>query len=271
MRKDMIDEKERDDLVKFIYSREQPEGGFSFSEMTPSTLEDTYFALRLLEELDKCSVSKTTILYIRSLNINDIKIPKHFYQVTNIYRIADLPDKLKIVKDRIIFNNKIILNTLADLYYLVLTKEYLNMPITPIENERNILTLAQKRNVKSMEEYKQLVTIMKKLRISFQQKEYSQSIRASQNPDGGFGLVTNSTSFLEPTYHALHALKELDTTPKDTHECKRFVYSCMTRISGFGRQTVTVPSLEYSYYAIVSLKIIDMMKKSRLRRQNDVG
>ena len=259
--KDMITLKEQDSLVKFIYSREQTEGGFSFSKTTPPTLEDTYFALRLLEELDKCSVNKSTVSYIQSLNINDIKIPKHFYQITNIYRIANLSDKLKIVKDRIIFNNKIILNTLADLYYLVLTKENLNISIALTENEKNILTSAQKQNIKSMEEYKQFVTIMKKLHISFQQKEYSQRIKASQNSDGGFGLVQNSTSFLEPTYHALEALKELDTTPKNIHKCERFVYSCMTQVSGFGRQMITVPSLEYSYYAIVSLKIIDVMKK----------
>ena len=258
----MIDEKEQDKLVKFIYSREQTQGGFSFSKMAPPTLEDTYFALCLLEELDKCSVNKSTVSYIQSLNINDIKIPKHFYQITNIYRIANLSDKLKIIKDSIIFNNKILLNTLADLYYLVLTKENLNIPIALTDNEQNILTSAQKQNVKSMEEYKQLVTIMKKLHISFQQQDYVHRIIASQNPDGGFGLVQNSTSFLEPTYHALQALKELQINPKDIHECERFVYSCMTRISGFGRQTITVPSLEYSYYAIVSLKIIDKMKKA---------
>jgi len=258
----MIDEKEQDKLVKFIYSREQTQGGFSFSKMAPPTLEDTYFALCLLEELDKCSVNKSTVSYIQSLNINDIKIPKHFYQITNIYRIAGLPDKLKIVKNSIIFKNKIMLNTFADLYYLVLTKEYLNIPITLTDNEQNILASAQKQNVKSMEEYKQLVTLMKKLHISFQQQEYANRIKTSQNPDGGFGLAQNSTSFLEPTYHALQALKELQTIPKDIHRCERFVYSCMTRISGFGRQTITVPSLEYSYYAIVSLKIIDKMKKA---------
>lgn len=257
----MITEKERNSLIKFIYSREQPEGGFSFSKTTPPTLEDTFFALRLLEELDRSSVSKSTVSYIQSLNPVDMHLPKHLYQLTTIYGIAHLRDHLKIIREIIVSDNKIIPSTLADLYYLVLTKELLRIPITTTGNERQILAIAQKQSAKSMEEYKQLVTLMNKLHIPFQANEYASRIKKGQNHDGGFGIVTHSTSFLEPTYHALRTLKELQVVPDDINECERFVYSCMTRISGFGRQITTVPSIEYSYYAVISLKIIDTMKK----------
>jgi len=257
----MITEKERNSLIKFIYSREQPEGGFSFSHMTPPTLEDTYFALRLLEELDQRSVNKPTVSYIQSLSPVDMHLPKHLYQLTTIYRIAHLQNQINLLQQTIFTRPKINLNTLADFYYTVLTKELLHMLITINGHEYQLLTSVENQPVKSIEEYHQLITLMKKIQIPFKSDEYSQRIRAVQNHDGGFGLVLHSTSYLEPTYHALQALKELHAAPGNTDECERFVYSCMTQISGFGRQITTVPSIEYSYYGVVSLKIIDMMKK----------
>jgi len=265
--KDMITEKEKKELKKFIYSREQPEGGFSFSPTTPPTLEDTYFALRLLEELQEYSISTQTESYITQLNQKEFHQPKHLYQLATIYRITHLTDSENSLLDTIIHNHEIILNTLSDLYYMVLTKQLLQIPVILTRNEQAILSSAQLKPVKSMEENKQLVILMIKLHSSFQQQEYVHIIQTSKNFDGGFGIVPHSTSFLEPTYQALRGLKELHVLPVDIHECERFVHSCITNIGGFGRQITTVPALEYSYYAFLSLKIIEEMEKKSHQRE----
>ena len=263
----MITEKEKKELKKFILSREQPEGGFSFSQTTPPTLDDTYFALRLLEELQECSVNTQTVSYIIQLNQKEFHQPKHLYQLATIYKITHLTDSEKSLHNKIIHSNKILLNTLSDLYYWVLTKELLHMQFTRTRNEENIISSAQLKSIKSMEECKQLAILMIKLHISFQQKEYVHIIQTGQNGDGGFGIIPHSTSFLESTYQALRGLKELQSLPVDILECERFVHSCMTNIGGFGRQITTVPALEYSYYAFRSLKIIDEMKKESYQRE----
>jgi hypothetical protein len=262
----MITEKEKKELKKFIHSREQPEGGFSFSPTTPPTLEDTYFALRLLEELQEYSISTQTESYITRLNQKEFHQPKHLYQLATIYRIIHLTDTENSLPDTIIHNHEFVINTLSDLYYMVLTKELLHMQVTLTRNEQSVLSSAQLKPVKSMEECKQLVILMIKLHSPFQQQEYIHLIQTTQNFDGGFGIVQHSTSFLEPTYQALRGLKELHARPIDIHECERFVHSCMTNIGGFGRQITTVPTLEYSYYAFLSLKIIDEMKKKTYQR-----
>ncbi len=262
----MITEKEKKELKKFIRSREQPDGGFSFSSTTPPTLEDTYFALRLLEELQEYTIGTQTVSYITQLNEKEFHHPKHLYQLATIYRITHLTDSENSLLDTIIYNHEIVPNTLADLYYLVLTKQLLQIPVILTRNEQAVLSSAQLKPVKSMEEYKQLVILMINLHSSFQQQEYVHIIQASQNFDGGFGIVPHSTSFLEPTYQALRGLKELHAFPVDIHECERFVHSCMTNIGGFGRQITTVPALEYSYYAFLSLKIIDEMKEEGYRK-----
>jgi len=262
----MITEKEKKELKKFIQLREQPDGGFSFSPTTPPTLEDTYFALRLLEELHEYSINTQTESYITQLNQKEFHQPKHLYQLATIYRITHLTDSENSLRDTIIHNHEIVSNTLADLYYMVLTKQLLHMQVTFIRNEQAVLSSAQLKPVKSMEECKQIVILMIKLNTSFQQQEYIHLIQTSQNYDGGFGIVPHSTSFLEPTYQALRGLKELHVLPVDIHECERFVHSCLTNIGGFGRQITTVPSLEYSYYAFLSLKIIDEMKEEGYRK-----
>lgn len=260
----MINQKEKKKLIEFIYSRERPEGGFSFSRSTPPTLEDTYFALKLLEELKQHSISRQTIFYITQFKQKEFHYPKHLYQLAIIYRITHNNDLENSLRNKIINKYKIILNTLSDLYYMTLTKEILALLTTDItKNEKDILLSAQMKPVKSMEEYKQLIILMKKLNVPFKSQEYARIIQDSQNPDGGFGIVPNSTSYLESTYHALKVMKVLDVFPIDVHQCKRFIDSCIAKFGGYGRQTITVPSLEYSYYALMSLKIIGEKKKSK--------
>lgn len=258
----MITEKKKKELIAFIHSREQTEGGFSFSQTTPPTLEDTYFALRLLEELKQHSVSTQTVLYITQLNQNEFRYPKHLYQLAIIYRITHHVDLESSLYNKITHSHKIILSTLSDVYYMILTKELLKMlTINLTKKELDILSSAQMKPIKSMEEYKQLIILLKIFRISFSSQEFGHIVQTSQNHDGGFGIVPHSTSYLEPTYHALRGLKELHVLPIDIHQCERFIDSCVANIGGYGRQTITVPTLEYSYYALMSLKIIEEMKK----------
>ncbi|MDH7518059.1 MAG: hypothetical protein QHH19_06955 [Candidatus Thermoplasmatota archaeon] len=143
----------------------------------------------------------------------------------------------------------------------MLTKELFHVPLILGEKEQDIVSSAQQKPVKSMEECKQLVILMKKLRVPFKQQEYVNMIQTGQNFDGGFGIIPHSTSFLESTYQALRGLNELHARPVDINKCEFFVRSCLTNIGGFGRQITTVPGVEYSYYAFISLKIIDEMKK----------
>jgi len=264
----MMTEKEKKELKKFIHSREQPDGGFSFSPTTPPTLEDTYFALRLIEELQEYTIDTQTVSYITRLNQKEFHQPKHLYQLATIYRINHLTNSEDSLCDTIVHNYEIVIHTLPDLYYLVLTKTLLHMPVTLTRKEQAVLSSAQLKPVKSMEECKQIVILMVKLHGSLQQQEYIRIIQTGQNHDGGFGIVPYSTSFLEPTYHALRGLKELRAVPVDIHECERFVHSCMTNIGGFGRQITTVPALEYSYYAVLSLKIIDEMTINHIKEHN---
>jgi hypothetical protein len=49
----MLSRTELEQTIGFIFSREQPEGGFSFAGKMPPTLEDTYYAVRTLKLIEK--------------------------------------------------------------------------------------------------------------------------------------------------------------------------------------------------------------------------
>ena len=57
----MISQEEKKKLIDFIYSREKPEGGFSFAKTAPSTLEDIYCTLKALEELHSTPMILKTV------------------------------------------------------------------------------------------------------------------------------------------------------------------------------------------------------------------
>lgn len=257
-------------LVRFVHSYEQPDGGFSFSQMAPPTLEESYFALRLLEELQSVFISEKTKSYIARLHHMEFHHPKHLYQLAMIYRIAQRPQLTAIVCDRIMLNHDIIISTLTDLYYLIGTKKLCSIPIALTKNERILLSSAELKPGKSIEECKQVIVLMKIFQDYFEPQHYIQLIQSAQNPDGGFGIIPHSTSFLEHTYHALRGLYALHALPLDLDLCESFLRLCITRTGGFGRQITTIPSIEYSYYAVLGLKIIDGMKEEGYRKKTNL-
>ncbi|MEM0466751.1 MAG: prenyltransferase/squalene oxidase repeat-containing protein [Candidatus Thermoplasmatota archaeon] len=257
----MLTEQKKKKLISFIYSREQEVGGFSSSHTAPPTVEDTYFALQLLAEFNEISVSKQTISYISQLNHLELRSPKQIYQVATIYRLTHQIDLFNDLYSKIM-EDAVMLNTLSDVYYMVLIKElYQIKPARLTTKEHDLLVSVQMKNEKALVDYQQLIFLMKKFGLSFPSQEYITVIQNSQNPDGGFGIVPYSTSYLEPTYYALTCLKELHAPLLHVSRCERFVDSCITRIGGFGRQMITLPTPEYSFYAVMSLKLIEQIKK----------
>ena len=81
---------ERQKLEAFILSREQPEGGFSFSQLTPPTREDTYYALRSLNTLETNYTNNRTNDYIRNLLVTDHSSSRHLYQILYLLNTRQL-------------------------------------------------------------------------------------------------------------------------------------------------------------------------------------
>jgi len=79
-------------------------------------------------------------------------------------------------------------------------------------------------------------------------------------PDGGFGFLHNSTSYLETTCYALRALNALNSAPDDLTECEKFIRLCRCQ-EGYGRQMLSKATIESTYHAVSGLKETEKMRQ----------
>ena len=244
----------KEEIMDYVLSQESLEGGFSFSKTTPPTLEDTYFALRIFDELGIAYNSQKTIKYIKNVPLLQHDHIKHTYYLAYARYILHINESSfdehlnKFVKD--IHPKKI-----EDIYYLLKISELTHIQF--IYNEKYALYLNHERYISQIREKMFILSMLGK---PIDKKSYVRIIRGFQNGDGGFGFHQGTTSFLENTYDALYALTILHSNPQDIDACEKFVHACKSK-SGFGRQIYAVPTLEYTYYALSSLKMIQEMRK----------
>jgi len=92
-------------------------------------------------------------------------------------------------------------------------------------------------------------------------RDIIQWINACQNPDGGFGFLPNSTSFIENTYFSLSCFLLLKESPDYITKISDFVFSCYTGKGGFSRKDGGAPLLDATYYAIKCLLLLKELNK----------
>jgi len=88
------------------------------------------------------------------------------------------------------------------------------------------------------------------------QTELIDWLQRCQTPDGGFGFMPGTTSFIENTHFCLKSLTRLQAKPEDTQKAVAFISRCQTRYGGFGRRGLASPFLDSTYHAIASLSIL---------------
>lgn len=246
----------KEDIFRFTILRQQKEGGFSFVETTPPTLEDTYYAIGILKELRILYNDSKTLEFVES-SIDDFKGPEHLFYISYIYNIFNHRPSRDFYSNM----ENVEVKSIDSCYNLFRAYENLNLKIS---NECLIDYLETKKSFKKsyLSITSKYIYLAKRIGISFNEKDYANWIIKSQNDDGGFGFKTGTTSFIENTYYGLCALHDLGYLPNDLGKCMNFVYSCYSNAGGFGRQKTTVPTLQNTYQALVSLRIVQNMKAS---------
>ncbi len=250
---------ERQKLEAFILSWEQPEGGFSFSQLTPPTREDTYFALRSFNTLMTNYSNIKTNDYTRNLLVIDHSSSRHLYQILYLLNTLQLSGCQHAIK-KLVENRSISsMNSFKEIYYHLLLKLRLRLEID--SEEITAVSSCSISELKYISDICRQVILMNKMNISFDKSKYSHWILHDQNYDGGFGFLHQTTSFLENQYYAFRALDELNSVPLRLEKSEAFIFSCRTGAGGFGRQIRSLATLEATYHAIESLRILENMKK----------
>ena len=243
------------EIIDYISSRELPSGGFSDFPYEGPSLEDTYFALRSLQELGVDCISSNTAAYLEKVpNAINLYLPRLYYHYAVLVKNYGLKIDLKEVgKSLKSFHH----DTISELYYSYYFRKICFGQGKISVKEQNALKSKTPGKLKYIEEVEKYVLLMEELKMAYDKKKFIRWLQSAQSYDGSFGIIPDTTGFLEHTYVALRALAALGVKLLEAEKCKRFVLSCLIGRGGFGRQSTTVSNLEYTYYGVMSLKILN--------------
>lgn len=247
----------KEKLYSFVMSREQPEGGFSFAKTTPATLEDTYYALLLIYEMQMSYNNKKTNQFLLSIDRKTLTI-KHLFQLAQLRKILNL--KIPYLDEAIQKYSFDKINDSESMYYASNLAVVINDDKI-IKLLKGIVSKARLTDVLLSEICWKSMTLSK-LKLNFNKGKVAEEIRKFQGFDGGFSFrEKGAPSFIEETYLAIEALMKLNQKPKNILACESFINQCRANNGAYGRQSATVPTLEASFKAIITLKNLKKMRE----------
>lgn len=247
-----------DQLIKFIFRRHKKNGGFATFPSLPSTIEDTFYAIDIIVNLNYLDNSINFISRINTEKIvNFIKI----HEKTKCYLPIRLRYYLHKISEYVLgenftneekFNHKKVINY-EDAYYITQF-----MPLTDRGKYRIPRVDLGDCTCKDIHYY---VLLFSKS-DAFQFNNIVNWLRNCQNGDGGFGFYPGTTSFIENCNYCISTLSLLGEMPSNIEKAERFILSCQTGAGGFSRNIKATAFLESSWHAINALKMLNELRKT---------
>lgn len=258
----MITAEEKETILDFVHSREQPGGGFSLAHTTPATIEDTYYAHKIFELLEVSYESDATKQYLLQKHTEGKVNGRQAYRILWLLKQHNVPENNIDLKLKVISSIPFDSRDIVESYYGVLARELLAIPL----DEQSLKQIAATRcdSFLYVSEIARYVLLKKRLGLPVEEMCTTRLLRA-QTSDGGFGFLEGTTSFMENISYALQGLHAVQATPTDLHGCEKFIQCCKHPAGGYGRQLHAVETLEATYHALLSLKILNEMKEKEVR------
>ena len=250
-------------VVKFIVDRKKEDGGFAQTPFLPHTVEDTFHAISILQQIQRDTNSNilkklintdNTINYLmHSLNQQWLDI-KTIFQLTYSSKVVGID--LDILKTKVKeYFTKSIKNNTCSYYYGIMLFNIINEKFTfPFKN-----TLIIQNDRYTSKEVLMLITVRKYYNLPVDIGYLSTWLKECQTCDGGFGFYPGTTSYIENCHFCLKALSLLGSKPIDTAGVYNFILACQTESGGFARKNNGAPFLDAMWHAIAGLSILNSM------------
>jgi len=228
--------------IEFVLTRQKDDGGFGATPYLPSTVEDTYYGLSLLDMLKPASDRKEeiserigmSIQYLEGLRPRANWNPKTFYY----YLLGR-----------------------EDFYYLCKAKEQVGLGPPDLKKlDEDKVDFSRWRTAKELW-LKLCVADLCRNNTTPDRESLISWVIQCQNPDGGFGFYPGTTSFIENCHICLMILKILNAAPANPIAVRDFILRCRTVRGGFARKNGGAPFLDATWHAISSLKLLEPLLK----------
>lgn len=242
-------------IIQYLVEREKETGGFSFAPDLYPDIEDTYYAVRVLQML-KVEVNWDKIAdYLKSIDWATVGFPRAIYMFVYLHLFLNidfpppLSDLLKMDWARF--------QVLDAQYFSDEIQKLLHKPLYKLQPLFDF-QFHQKDNLQTL---RKKVSILINHNLSYNREEIIKWVQLCQNGDGGFGFYPGTTSYMENTYCALEILLKLDSSPLQIDLCEEYILSCQTKSGGFGRAPISFPFIESTFHAVAGLFMLEEMRE----------
>ena len=240
-------------VVQYLKDREKKEGGFSFAAELYPDIEDTYYAVRILQFLDVDVDQNNTGNYLRYINWKEVGFPRAIYMLVylHLFLKIDLPPLLT----QLLETDWARFQVLDAQYFSDEIQKLLKRPSHSLQS----LSYFQFHPKDNLQTLRKKVSILLNHGRDLNRQEIIKWVQLCQNGDGGFGFYPETTSFMENTYCALEILSKLGSLPVQTDLCRKYILSCQTKNGGFGRAPASFPFIESTFHAVAGLLYLEEM------------
>lgn len=256
------------DVLRYVMARWQHgSGGFGFTPTLPASLEDTYHALGILEKLKSVAEKELNILKNES-TLKDFLVnaaeDKETWMIKTVYHfvyccafVGLVPDKSWLQR---VFRARLSESqNLSEHYYASrIVKEW-------APHMDNALPRHRLAGWRSSGDLWMMLYLHDGNSEQFHalKGDLIRWLQGCQNPDGGFGFVPGSTSFIENCQWCLSALALLDSPPLKRDSAYDFILRCRTRDGGFARRNGAAPFLYATWHGVVTLALLSQWRESQ--------
>ena len=259
-------------IIKFISDRKKEDGGFAQAPSLPHTIEDTFHAISILQQIQRHTNSNiinklinadNTINYLTHLLKTQWCNIKTFFQLAYSCKAAGMDLDIDILKARVKkYFTKTNKNNICSYYYGIMLFNIINEKFTfPFKN-----TLIIQNDRYTSKEVLMLIMVRKYYNLPVDIGHLSTWLKKCQTCDGGFGFYPGTTSYIENCHFCLKALSLIGSEPIDIAGVYNFILACQTKSGGFGRKNNAAPFLDATWHAIAGLSILNSMHSQDEKR-----
>jgi len=241
-------------VIQYLKDREKKEGGFSFAPELYPDIEDTYYAVQILQFLDVNVDRNNTGNYLKNINWKEVGFPRAIYMLVylHLFLDIDLPPLLTELLER----DWTRFQVLDAQYFSDEIQKLLKRPSHSLQS----LSYFQFHPKDNLQTLRKKVSILLNHGIDSNRQEIIKWVQLCQNGDGGFGFYPETTSYMENTYCGLEILSKLNSFPTQLHLCRKYILSCQTKGGGFGRAPISFPFIESTFHAVSGLLLLEEME-----------
>ena len=264
-------------VVGYIVSRQNTDGGYTFCQGTESNAQDTYCGLAILDLLKTHFPNiKQTIKWLHDF-VPDSSYS--YYYITKALKLCG--EKLdKRLKDflRSLLGSKGEIGTIE--VYVEVTSEFedsfmitelVNMVGIEIDREKTIGWLLSYQNNdggfgahkhSNLNSTYHAVASLSNLGYPVKSLEKTLGyVRSCEKPSGGFTVVPKSSNpYMEHVYFGVSTLDLFGEHARYPEKTAQFVLKCQNANGGFARSHFGISTFEYTFYAVSILQKLGLAK-----------